>query len=257
MPCETRFCWCGTEFLIDLATSTSGDVPHQLLSAVSRLHGSCRDEQLAGARALANFAAQWYSDGANAHAQRCIDALCAYLRVRRYTRSPGSELAQSAVREHVTSLLTDFLRSGLGAVHGGILINLSAARIRGRHVLEGVSFGPGVRLILDRAQLEEGSRLSFVGCHFRGCVVRLQEVSLHKNAVLSLVGSTVDAQARLFASTTEVHPTARVDVPGIAAPEPRVIDPLRDRNPWRHGPEKGADQLSGRVVQLNAAAETH
>jgi hypothetical protein len=167
---------------------------------------------MAGAHALMNLADQWYSDGANAHAQRCIDVLCAYLKVRRYTRRPGSEQTESAVREQVTCLLADFLRSGPGAVPGGVLVDLTAACIRGRHVFDGVSFGPGLRLILDRAQLEEGSLLSFDRCHFRGCIVRLHEVSLQKHAVLSLVGSTVDAGAWLFASTAEVHQTARVDV---------------------------------------------
>lgn len=198
---------------------TAGDVPDQLLSAASRLHDSSWHEQMAGARALATLADRWYSDGANAQAQRCIDALCAYLRVSRYTRSARLAQSESAVREQVTCLLTDFLRSGLGAVQGGILLNLSAVRIRGRHVLDGVSFGPGLRLILDRAQLEEDSRLSFDGCQFRGCIVRLHRVSLHKHAVLSLVGSTVDAGAWLVASTDGVHPTARVDMRGIIGRE--------------------------------------
>jgi hypothetical protein len=110
----------------------------------------------------------------------------------------------------------DFLRSGLGEVQGGLLLNLSAVRIRGHLEFDGVSFGPGLRLILDRAQLEEDSRLSFDGCEFRGCIVRLHRISLQKNAVLSLVGSTVDAGAWLVASTDGVHPTARVDVRGIS-----------------------------------------
>jgi hypothetical protein len=192
---------------------------------VSRLHGSSWVEQTAGARALVKLADQWYSDGANAQAQRCIDVLCAYLRVRRYTRCPGSVRTESAVREQVTCLLADFLRSGLGAVRGGILVDLTSVCIRGSHVFDGVSFGPGLRLILDRAQLEEGSRLSFDRCHFRGCIVRLHRVSLQKHAVLSLVGSTVEAGAWVFASTAEVHPTARVDVRGLTACEnPRATD---------------------------------
>jgi hypothetical protein len=194
---------------------TSGDVPDELLSAVARLHRSSCDERIAGARALATLAGEWYSAGANAPAQRCIDALCAYLRVRRFTRYPRCEQAESAVREQITCLLADFLRCELGAVRGGILVDLTSVRLRGRHVFDGVSFGPGLRLILDRAQLEEDSRLSFDRCHFRGCIVRLHGVSLQKNAVLSLVESTADAGAWLFASTADVHPTARVDVRGL------------------------------------------
>ena len=198
---------------------TSEDVPDQLRSAVSRLHGSSWNEQMAGANALAKLAARWYFDGANAQAQHCIDLLCAYLRVRRYTRGPRSERTESEVREQITCLLTDFLRSGLGAARGGLLVNLATARIRGHHVFDGVSFGPGLRLILDRVQLEEGSGLSFEGCHFGGCIVRLYRVSLHEHAVLSLAGSTVDAGAWLLVSTAGVHPTAKVDVRGFTAPE--------------------------------------
>jgi len=191
-------------------------VPDQLLSAASRLHGSSWREQMSGARALAGLADRWNSDGANAHAQRYLDVLCAYLRVRRYPGSPERERSASVVREQVTSLLTDFLRSGLGAVQGGILLNLSAVHIRGRLIFDGVSFGPGLRLILDRAQVEEDSRLSFDGCQFRGCIVRLHRVLLQKHAVLSVVGSTLDAGAWLVASTAGVHPTARVDMRGIS-----------------------------------------
>lgn len=201
---------------------TSGDVPAQLLAAESQLNGSSCGERVAGARALANLADQWYSDGASAPAQRCIDLLCAYLRVRRYTVQPGADQAESAVREQITSLLTDFLRSGVRAVRGGILINLACARISGHHVFDGVTFGPGLRLILDGAQLEEGARLSFDGCHFQGCIVRLHRVSLDKHAVLSLIRSTVEPGAWLVASTASVHPTARVDVPGLTA---RHTDP--------------------------------
>jgi hypothetical protein len=195
----------------------SGDAPDQLVAAVSHLHGSSWDEQLAGARTLAKLARHWHSDGANAHAQRCIDLLCAYLRVRRYARCPGSEQTESALHEQIISLLTDFLRSGVAGVQGSILVNLASIRIRGHHVFDGVTFGPGLRLVLDRAHLQEGSRLSFDNCHFQGCIVRLQEISLHKHAVLSLVGSRVDAGAWLFASTASVHPTARVDVRGTTA----------------------------------------
>jgi hypothetical protein len=196
---------------------TSGDVPDQLLSAASRLHGSSWDEQLAGACALAKLADQWYSEGANAHAQHCIDVLCAYLRVRRYVPRPGSDQAESAVRDQITLLLMDFLRSGLGGARGGILLNLAAVRLQGHHVFDGVSFGPGLRLILDRAHVGEGSSLSFDNCRFQGCIVRLLGVSLEKHAVLSLVRSTVDAGAWLLASTADVHPSARVDVQGITA----------------------------------------
>ena len=202
---------------------TPEDIPDQFVSAVACLHGSSGAEQVAGARALLNLADQWYSDGISAHAQHCIDVLCAYLRVRRYPRFPQSQQAESAVREQMTCLLADFLRSGLRAVQGGILVNLTSACIRGRHDFDGVSFGPGLRLILDRAQLEEDARLSFDSCHFRDCIVRLDRVSLQKHAELSVVGSTVDAGAWLFASTADVHPTARVDVRGITAPEAQGV----------------------------------
>lgn len=195
---------------------TAAEAPDQLLSAASRLHGASWHEQLAGARTLAQLADRWYSDGAGAEAQRCIDVLCAYLRVHRYPGSAEREKSESAVREQILSLLTESLRSGLGKVPGGLLINLSAVRIRGGLVFDGVSFGPGLRLILDRAQIEEDSRLSFDGCEFRGCIVRLHRISLQEHAVLSLVGSTVDAGAWLVASTDGVHPTARVDVRGFS-----------------------------------------
>ena len=214
---------------------------------------------MAGARELANLAHQWYSDGANPHAQRCIDALCAYLRVRRYTRYPRSEQTDSAVREQITCLVTDFLRSGLGAVQGGILVNLAGVRIRGRHVFDGVTFGPGLRLILDGAQLEEDSRLSFHGCHFRGCIVRLHRVSLQRRAVLSLVGSTLDAGAWLFASTATVHPTARVDVRGVTAGQPvpavdRVYAEAQSRHHYVGQPGQVAPKSIRRPEHTDAMA---
>jgi len=192
------------------------DASDQFLPALTRLHGSSWHEQVAGARALAELAERWYFAGANARAQSCVDALCAYLRVRRYTRSDATE---SAVREQITALLAGFLRSGLGGRHGALLVNLAAVSISGSHVFDGVSFGPGLRLVLDRVQLEEGAQLVFAGCRFRGCIVRLHEVYLGKDAVLSVAEPTVDAGTWLLASTAGRHPSAVLDVRGLAGPE--------------------------------------